>query len=359
MQRFLDTSHGRVPLPAFFPDGTAGVVRGVDAEALAAVGTPGVVMNTYHLMQHPGADLVASQGGLHRFTGWERAVLTDSGGFQVLSLGEARPGQVTVRPDGVLFRPRPGKKLLLGPERVIATQFRLGADIMMCLDHCTHPEAGPETQRQAVRNTVNWARAGRAEFERRAEKSSSRRPLLFAIIQGGADEGLRRECAERLVELGFDGFGFGGWPLDRRGTLLCDLLEYTCGLMPAALPRYAMGIGRPDSVVACACMGYDLFDSVLPTREGRRGRLYVFTGAGLDSPDFYATMDMTGERYARDPRPVSESCDCPACRRFSRAYLHHLFQLGDSLAARLGTLHNLRFYAGLMARLGATGGEKE
>ena len=359
----LHTAHGNVRLPAFFPDATRAVIGSLDAEDIRHTGTPGLVMNAYHLMRHPGARILSRLGGLHAFTGWRGPILTDSGGFQVYSLLRENPSLGTVRRNEVIFDPGgDGDKTALSPEKSVRMQVASGADVVMCLDWCTHPDDPPDLNRRSVDTTIRWAKKCRAEFDRLMDEQLGprrrwgMRPLLFAIIQGGRDESLRRECAAALVDIGFDGYAFGGWPLDTERNLVRDVLELTASLMPGDLPKYAMGVGKPENVVACARMGYDLFDSVIPTRDARHLRLYVFNAPTLDSVDldvgdFYSALYMQDKKYVSDGRPVSEACDCYTCRNYSRAYLYHLFRVGDSLADRLATIHNLRFYAQLMELL--------
>ena len=235
-------------------------------------------------------------------------------------------------------------------------QFQYGSDIIMALDLCTHPEDSMETQRRSVELTVKWAARCRAEFDKLASsRKNDDRPLLFGIVQGGADRALRLECGERLREIGFDGFGFGGWPLDSNGQFCPEILKDAADAMDDALPKYAMGVGRPEEIVQCVAMGYTLFDCVIPTREARHQRLYAFK-KGMDTPEgvrvpdgkFYSFQYMLDDKHARDDGPIDEHCDCILCRRYSRAYLHHLFKCGDPQAFRLATAHNLRFYGRLM-----------
>nr|PZN44930.1 MAG: tRNA guanosine(34) transglycosylase Tgt [Bacillota bacterium] len=364
----LETLHGPVELPAFFPDGTRGVVRALDAQDVRGTGTPGIVMNTYHLLRHPGPRVIAHLGGLHRFCGWDGPILTDSGGFQVYSLLRENPRLGVVRRNEVIFSPDGGKeKVVLSPEKAIQAQMAFRSDIVMCLDWCTHPEDPYEVNRQSVETTIRWARRCREEFDRlvgEMYRGSERRPLLFAVVQGGGDRALRRECAEALKEIGFDGYGFGGWPLDQENRLVEEILAYTAELMPDHLPKYAMGVGKPENVVACARMGYNLFDCVIPTRDARHLRIYVFNAerleeVRLEGREFYRTLYMQDREHMRDDRPLSPVCDCYTCRHYSRAYLYHLFRIEDSLALRLATIHNLRFYAQLMELIRKELREKE
>ena len=351
--------HGLVKLPAFFPDGTNGVVRCVDSADLESCQVGGLVANAYHLMGKPGQSAVKALGGLNKFMNWRRPIITDSGGFQVFSLIRENAKFGEIQADRIIFRGG-GKKIVLTPEKCINAQFAYGSDIMMCLDYCTHPDDPPEINRKAVDITVAWARRCKSEYERMIAspgKNTGARPLLFGIIQGGADLGLRRECAGALADIGFDGFGFGGWPLNSGGELLEHILAYTAGLMPDKLVKYAMGLGKPEGIVKCVKMGYNLFDCVIPTREARHNRLYVFneeykSPADIDTDgDFYKYYYLLDDKYRRDSRPVSEICDCLCCANYSRAYLRHLNIIGDSLGNRLATMHNLRFYTMLMESL--------
>jgi len=335
-----------VQLPAFFPDATRGVVRCVDAQDLENCRVPGLVMNSYHLLTKPGASTVKALGGLHALSGWKRPILTDSGGFQVFSLirenakfGEIRRNEIVFRPDGK----KGGAKIIFSPEKCIQAQFAYGSDVIMCLDYCTHPNDPPEVNRRSVDITIEWARRCKDEYNRLIA-ASKHKPLIFGIIQGGSELPLRKECAEALIEIGFDGFGFGGWPLDSDGRLCEEILAYTASLMPDHTPKYAMGLGRPEGIVACLKMGYNLFDCVIPTREARHNRLYVWGG------DFYEFFYPLDDAHRRDPRPVSDLCDCHCCTNYSRGYLRHLLAIGDSLGQRLATIHNLRFYTMLMER---------
>lgn len=356
----LTLPHGTVRLPAFFPDGTRGVVRCVDAIDLENCGVQGLVMNTYHLMSKPGPGVIKAMGGLHRFTGWQRPIITDSGGFQVFSLIRENASYGEIRANEIIFR-GDGEKTVLTPEKCIQSQLAYGPDILMCLDYCTHPDDPYEIQKTSVDITIRWAKRCVAEYRRlisSSKKYAECKPLLFGIIQGGNDPALRKACAEALIDMGFDGFGFGGWPLDDAGRLTEDILAYTAQLMPDTTVKYAMGIGRPENITACYKMGYRLFDCVIPTREARHNRLYVFNegyakAEDIDvwASDFYHHYYLLDDTYRRDARPVSTVCDCYCCTHYSRAYLRHLNSIGDALGGRLATLHNLRFYTMLMEAL--------
>ena len=358
--REICTMHGKLPLPAFFPDATYGAVR---CTPFSAVRSQGLVMNSYHLYNRPGPRLIKQLGGLHAFTGYQGILLTDSGGFQLYSLIRENPAYGEIRENEILFRPDMGKeKMVFTPEKCIQAQLRYGSDIMMCLDVCTAPDDPIEVQRRSVELTVRWARRCREEYDRamRSWKGEGPRPLLFGIVQGGADRQLRLECGARLEEIGFDGDGFGGWPMGADGKLRLDVLQDAADAMPDHKVKYAMGLGRPEEIVRLVEMGYTLFDCVIPTREARHQRLYVFR-EGMETPegvrrpegDFFRYHRALEPEYARDGAPVDERCDCVLCRSHSRAYLHHLFKTDDPQALALATAHNLRFYERLMELLRA------
>ncbi len=352
----LSTRHGEVLLPAFFPDATHGAIRATGFEDAATAGTQGLVMNSYHLFNRPGPKLIKALGGLHGFTGYRGPILTDSGGFQLFSLIRENPAYGEIRDNEIIFRPDMGsEKLVFTPEKCIQAQMQYGADILMALDVCTHPDDPDDVQRRGVRLTLKWAERCRKEFDKLTKGMKDERPKLFAIVQGGSDRALRMECGQGLQQIGFDGYGFGGWPLDSSGKLRDDILQAAADAMPDDLPKYAMGLGTPEEIVRCVDMGYSLFDCVIPTREARHQRLYVFK-EGLETPDgvrsqggkFYSFYYALDEVHRRNGGPVDPNCGCPLCKGHSRAYLHHLFKAGDSQAYRLATAHNLRFYARLM-----------
>jgi queuine tRNA-ribosyltransferase len=250
-----------------------------------------------------------------------------------------------------------GRKVLFTPERSIRQQFDLGSDLVVCLDDCPRAGATPEEVAASVRRTVHWAERCREEFDRQIKTrrlEGDDRPLLFGVVQGGYDPALREECARGLLPLGFDGYGFGGWPLDPEGNLADGILAHTAGLVPEELPRFALGVGKPEHIARCYGLGWRIFDCVLPTRDARHGRLYVYDAGGpgaIDAGPFYHHVYVRDEKHKRQAGPVSEACDCPCCRHYSLAYLHHLFDVGDPLGLRLATLHNLRFYTRLLESL--------
>ena len=323
----VHTARGVFPTPCFMPVGTRGTVRTLDAGELAALGSHLLLANTYHLMLRPGADVVAAAGGLHGFTGWSGHLLTDSGGYQVFSL---RP---RVDDDGVTFRSTyDGSWQRLTPETAVALQEALGGDIQMALDICPGLPAPLEVLRSAVQRTADWAARARRAHRREGQ-------AIFGIVQGGTDEALRADSAARTVELGFDGYGIGGLSVgEPRSEMLPALAAALAGL-PADQPRYLMGVGDPVSVVEAVALGVDMFDCVLPTRLGRHGT--ALTDAGK--------VPVRSAALARDLGPIDQSCPCPTCQEHSRAYLNHLFRVGEPSGPRLLTRHNLVWQLGLMA----------
>lgn len=359
MAESLATRRGTLGVPTFMPDATRAGVRAVTSEDLRGVGIGAVVVNTFHLLRRPGIKLIQQHGGIHRFMDWDGPILSDSGGFQVWSLIRQDPAYGVIRANEVIFRePTTGEKWTLTPERVIQLQFQLGSDVIVCLDDPTAAEDPDAEQELSVERTVGWARRSRAEYDRLAGqlRAGQAPPRIFAVVQGGAHERLRRECAAALTAIGFDGYGFGGWPLDAEGSLLSDPLRWVAEALPAEVPKHALGIGRPDHVVTARGLGYSIFDCALPTRDARHGRLYAFLPGGAASARqpgkrFYEAIRIMDQPYRSDRAPIEDGCDCLACSRHSRAYLHHLFKVGDVSAERLATIHNLRFYARLVYAL--------
>lgn len=356
-------NHGPLVLPAFLPDATLGAVRAVDARDLREAGVAALVMNVFHLMQRPGSSTVTALGGLHRMAAWDGPIMTDSGGFQAYSLIRQQPGAGRLSDEGLTFRPEGAERpFKLTPEKSVQLQLAYGADVVMCLDDCTHVDAPEDEQRAAVERTIRWARRCRDEFDRqvRQRRLGAARPLLFGVVQGGGDLALRRRCAEALLELDFDGYGFGGWPLDAQGNLLHEVLRATRQLIPPHLPMHALGVGHPENVAACARMGYQLFDSALPTRDARAGRLYAFS-ADPSAPGFrlagrwFETIYIADKKFVKATAPIGPGCDCHTCRHYALGYLHHLHRAGETLYLRLATIHNLRFMTRLMELLRAEG----
>jgi queuine tRNA-ribosyltransferase len=352
--------HGTLQFPVYLPDATYGMVRAVDSADLEDCQVTAVVMNTFHLMQRPGSSTIQSLGGLHRMSGWKGPIITDSGGFQAYSLIRQNPKFGSMNANGLTFQPEGAeRKFQLSPEKSVQLQLAYGADVVICLDDCTHVDASRQEQEKSVRRTIDWARRSKSEFELQVKQKKlvgAARPKIFGVIQGGAELDLRKQCAEELLATGFDGFGFGGWPLDGEGGLLADILAYTRQLVPAEFPMHALGVGHPKNVLACWDLGYGIFDSAMPTRDARHARLYAFTQPKTDpqaglSGNWMQYLYIQDEQHIKADLPISPGCDCLTCRRYSRGYLHHLFKMGDNLFYRLATVHNLRFMTELTDRL--------
>jgi queuine tRNA-ribosyltransferase len=329
----LELARGGVETPAFMPVGTYGTVKGVTPEELVACGAEIILANTFHLMLRPGAEIVRAHGGLHGLMHWDRPILTDSGGYQVFSLAAMR----RVAEEGVRFRsPVDGAEIFLDPERAMQVQRALGSDVAMVFDECTPYPAGQREARESMELSLRWSARSRRAFD--TEPGAG---VLFGIIQGGMYAELRQASLAGLEEIGFEGLAIGGLsvgePLAERERILAALLP----LMPAAKPRYLMGVGRPEDLVEAVAAGVDLFDCVMPTRHARNGHLFVPWGV----------MNIRNARFTNDTGPVDPGCGCYTCRNYSRAYLRHLDRCGEMLGPRLATLHNLHHYLSLMAQM--------
>ena len=371
----LDLVHGSLALPIYMPDATLGVVRSVDATDLENVGVEALVMNVFHLMQKPGTSTIHALGGLHAMAHWPHPIVTDSGGFQAYSLVRQNAKFGKLNDQGIHFKPEGAEReFQLTPEKSVQLQMAYGADVVICLDDCTNVADPLEEQQRSLERTIKWARRCKDEFVRqlKARKivytprpassggTEPLRPLLFGVVQGGGQVNLRQECARALLDIGFDGYGYGGWPLDENGNLVSDMLQATREAIPACYPMHALGIGSPDSVVHCVRMGYGIFDCALPTRDARNGRLYVwktnpatpdFNSATLVKRDWYDTLYIDDEKHIKTNKPISAYCDCPTCARYTLGYLRHLRKSGETLYFRLATLHNLRFMTQLIGAL--------
>jgi len=328
----IETAHGAIHTPAFMPVGTAATVKAMTPEAVAATGAEILLGNTYHLMLRPGAERIARLGGLRRFMNWPGPILTDSGGFQVMSLAKLR----RIDDRGVTFQSHiDGGRHRLTPERAVEIQHLLGATVTMVLDECLRLPAGAAETEAAMERSLRWAERSKAAYRARPGHA------LFGIVQGGVDPALRQRSAAGLREVGFDGYAIGGLAVGEGQDAMLATLAATVPRLPAERPRYLMGVGKPDDLVAAVARGVDMFDCVLPTRSGRTAQ--AFTGRG--------TVNLRNARHADDPRPLDEHCDCPACAAYGRAYLHHLIRAGEILGAMLLTWHNLRYYQRLMTGL--------
>jgi queuine tRNA-ribosyltransferase len=335
----LTTPHGVVQTPFFLPVGTQATVKALTQEALEELGAEIILANTYHLYLRPGHDLIRRLGGLHQFMSWPRAILTDSGGYQVFSLSELR----RVTDEGVRFRSHlDGSEHLLTPERAAEIQLALGSDIAMVLDECIATPAPRGVAEAALQRTTAWARRARAYF-RESAKRNGEPPAQwqFGIVQGATFPDLRRESAHQLLDLDFPGYAVGGLAVGEPHEVTCEMAAEVTTLLPKNLPRYLMGVGRPEQIADYVALGIDMMDCVLPTRAARHACLYTSEGRVL----------IKNSRYAEDQRPIDSHCSCAVCRRYTRAYLRHLFAAGEMTAAILATHHNVHFYLDIMRQI--------
>lgn len=332
-------ARGMIETPAFMPVGTYGTVKAVDPDEIVALGAEIILGNTFHLMLRPGTDVIRAHGDLHDFMGWQKPILTDSGGFQVFSLADMRK----ITEEGARFQsPVDGAPVLLTPERSMQIQHELGSDIVMIFDECTPYPATVTEAGESMRLSLRWAQRSRAAFDQL--KPDNNDTALFGIVQGGMYPALRQESAAGLLDIGFDGYAIGGLsvgePMDERN----QVLEATTPLLPSDRPRYLMGVGKPEDLVESVARGVDMFDCVMPTRNARNGHLFTRFG----------DIKLRNARYVRDTRPLDGTCSCTTCQRYSRAYLKHLDRCGELLGSRLNTIHNLHYYQTLMAEIRAS-----
>ncbi|MHA7818233.1 MAG: tRNA guanosine(34) transglycosylase Tgt [Erythrobacter sp.] len=333
---------GDIRTPAFMPVGTAATVKAMKPEAVRATGADIILGNTYHLMLRPGAERVARLRGLHRFMNWDRPILTDSGGYQVMSLSELRK----LTEEGVEFRSHiDGSKHMLTPERSMEIQRLLGSDIVMAFDECPRADRPRDEIAASMELSMRWAKRSREGFDSGEEHAS--RSALFGIQQGALDEELRRISADKLTDIGFDGYAVGGLAVGEGQEAMFGVLDYAPGMLPEDRPRYLMGVGKPDDLVGAVERGIDMFDCVLPTRSGRNGQAFTWEGP----------LNLRNARHAEDTGPLDARCGCPTCASYSRAYLHHLHKSGEILGAMLVTEHNLAFYQALMEAMRVAIGE--
>jgi queuine tRNA-ribosyltransferase len=327
---------GEIRTPAFMPVGTAATVKAMTPEAVRATGADIILGNTYHLMLRPGAERVARLGGLHKFMNWPRPILTDSGGYQVMSLSDLRK----ITEEGVTFASHlDGSRHLLTPERSMEVQRLLGSDIVMAFDECPRADQPRDVIARSMEMSMRWARRSRDAFDAGGEHAA--RSALFGIQQGALDEGLRKESADALTQIGFDGYAIGGLAVGEGQEAMFATLDFATGHLPGDRPRYLMGVGKPDDLVGAVARGVDMFDCVLPSRSGRNGQAFTWNGP----------LNLRNARFAEDSAPLDERCPCPTCASYSRAYLHHLVKSGEILGAMLMTQHNLHFYQALMAEM--------
>jgi len=354
----LKTKNGEINTPFFMPDATRGFVKSLSKKDLEDINLGPMVVNTYHLYLNPGTDLIKSGRGIHNFMNWHQPLLSDSGGYQIFSLIHRNPEMGMITNEKAIFRsPLDGRMHELTPEKSIQIQFDLGVDMMVVLDDVPPNHYSKANIAEAVERTIAWARRCKLEYEKQIEErkiKKTERPLIFGVIQGGKYDDLRKHCAEELVKLDFDGYGFGARHIDENGVFMEEMVAETAKMIPEDKLRFALGVGTPEDIVRFVACGWDMFDCVIPTREGRHGRLFLWKKDCELQPGknkFYETINISNEKFKQDFAPVAEDCDCELCRNHSRAYLRHLFVSKDPLGMRLAAIHNLKFYLDLMKKL--------
>jgi len=364
MRNYLNSitiKNKKCQFPIYLPDATLGVVRGLASDDIEKCGIEGVVINTYHLKDNPGLKVLQKIGGIKKLMNYKGLTASDSGGFQLFSLIQKNPNLGRIVDDGVILYsgPKKRKKILFTPEDSIKVQFAINSDIMITLDDFTPDAADKKRTEESVFRTIAWAKRCKTEFDKQIKKrslSKANRPLLFAPIQGHDNNELRKKCAVQLLEIGFDGYGLGGWPFDKKGNFNYEMCSFNASLTPDNSPRFALGIGTPQNIVELYKMGYHIFDCVLPTRDARHQRLYSFSKNPdeidiLNEKEWYKFIYINRGKYSDDIKPINEYCQCETCQNYSRAYLHHLFKVGDPLAFRLATVHNLTMYQQVIEKL--------
>jgi len=352
----IETKKGRLSTPLFMPDATRGAVKHLSADELTALDLSALVANTLHLFLRPGMKLIKRAGSLHNFMNWQRPILTDSGGYQVYSLIHKHKngdgGKITDQ--GAIFRsPLDGAKLKLTPEQSIRIQLDLGSELMVCLDDCPPNSCSATNLAAAVARTIKWAKRCSLEFHKQVkQRGLKKRPLLIAVIQGGNNLALRRDCAAALEAIGFDGYGFGARHIDEEGNFSAAALKSTAEVIPENKLRFGLGIGLPEDIVRSVKMGWDMFDCVIPTREGRHGKLFFQTRAlNGQSHNFYKTVNITNSKFAKNFSPINPESARPELKAYSKSYLRYLFRVNEPLAARLASLNNLEFYVKILSEI--------
>lgn len=355
--KYFSTLTGdKIPLPVFFPDATRAVLKTLDSTDIVNSHTPGVLVNTYHLHLNPGQNIISAHGGIRPFMNWSGGVISDSGGFQVMSLAKTLNSKKAVTDAGVTFKDN-GKKILFTPEMSIRMQMELAPDMVVVLDDFTDLDTTYEKARETVYRTLLWAKQCKQIFEKVCqEKKLKTKPYLLGVVQGGEYLDLRTECTQELVKIGFDGLGYGGWPMKKDGSFNYDVAQVIRDNTPDDCLLYALGIGMPQDIVNMVKIGWHIFDCVLPTRDARHHRLYTYNSRTVDKidlsdPNFYSFFTPDKDKYLSSNKPVSTACDCHLCTNYSRGYLAHLFKIKEMTAGRLATIHNLRFYSILMEKL--------
>jgi len=384
--KIFKTIKGEIPLPIFFPDATRAVLKTLDSKDIENTKTPGVLVNTYHLYKDLGQDVLEMYDGARQFMSWNGGLISDSGGFQVMSLAKSKLDLEEndksifknnllnllkksknkndyVNNNGVTFYSKDNlfgeKKIKLTPEKSIQIQMLINPDMCVVLDDFTDLDANYEKAKETVERTILWAKKSKEEFLKICKEkklTEERRPYLLGVVQGGNFLDLREECTKKLVEIGFDGLGYGGWPIMRNGKFNLNIAKVIAENSPSNYFLYGLGVGKPDDIVKCVDLGFNIFDCVLPTRDARHGRLYVFSADSIKDINvkkdgFYSYFSPEKSKYTNDKDVISKACDCLLCKNYTRAYLHHLFKIKEPSAYRLATIHNLRFYSILMEKL--------
>lgn len=355
---FRTLSGNEIPLPVFFPDATRAVLKTLDSIDIVNTKTPGVLINTWHLFNQPGRDVIKKQGGVRKFMNWGGGAISDSGGFQVMSLVKAQGLKDPVNEEGVRFL-QGKKRVLFTPEMSIEMQLAIGADMVVVLDDFTDPKANKEQAEESVDRTLKWAKECKRIFDKYFDQKKipkEKRPYLLGVVQGGYFQDLRKKCTQELVSIGFDGLGYGGWPVLPEGGFDYESAKTIRKNTPDDYLLYGLGVGKPNEVANLVKMGWQVFDCVLPTRDARHKRLYVYKAKDMNSIElsgdkFYEYYTPDKDKYYRDESPVSTACDCLLCKNYSRSYFRHLWKIEDFTAGRLATIHNLRFYSILMEKL--------
>ncbi len=353
------TKNGEINLPVFFPDATRAVIRTLDSLDIENTKTPGILVNTYHLYRDLGIDKLKKYEGIRQFMSWSGAVISDSGGFQVMTLAKSSQSRGLITDTGVTFKSKEGEKIELTPEKSIQFQMLLKSDMVIVLDDFTDPNSSYEKAKESVERTILWANRSKDEFLKICEKEKIKkedRPYLLGVVQGGEYLDLREYCTKELVKIGFDGLGYGGWPMKENGEFNFDVPRIIAENTPEEYFLYGLGVGKPDDIVKCFDLGFYIYDCVLPTRDARHSRLYVFNAESIENIDvrkdnFYSFLDPSKQVYSDDLEPVSKACDCLLCKKYSRSYLNYLFKTDETTSLRLATIHNLRFYSLLMEKL--------
>jgi len=352
-KKVIQVGKKKIETPFFMPDATRGFVKNVSNDEVLKCNTQAMVVNTFHLYLSPGMEIIKEAGGIHSFIGWDGILLSDSGGFQVFSLIHQNSKMGKIYDDMVVFKsPLDGSVHELTPEKSIQIQFDLGVEMMVCLDDCPPNNTDRALMKQSIDRTIAWAERCKIEYQKQIKQrgySDSERPLLFGVIQGGAEIDLREYCTKKLVDIGFDGYGFGARPVDINGNFLGEVLLKTAEFIPDDAIKFALGIGLPEDIIRCLDMGWDIFDCVIPTREARHGKIFQYTdGNKLD--DFYTSFSITNSKFKTDFSKINENSSIELLQKHSRAYLYHLFKMKDPLGQKLASLNNLEFYNFLFSR---------